>query len=177
MQCNKGTGRQTVGDADFWVFSRRQGLPVIGWHARSLATWFRSGVSALYGTRSRLACSTGRSPPPLRHRAEKCPAGVAPAYPTRQVGASAARPRTQSAGTHGVEPCASALETDCSPRSTSLIAGGRCPQAVPAGVEPAPVWLTASRTTSCASGQSITQFRRLGSNQRPPRFQRGALTE
>src|SRR5262249_12977396 len=57
-------------------------------------------VSALYGTRTRLTCVTNRSPHPLRHRAEKeeCPAGVAPAYPTRQVGAWAARPRTQKQG-------------------------------------------------------------------------------
>lgn len=50
--------------------------------------------SALYGTRTRLTCSTGRPPLPLRHRAKKCPAGVAPAYPPWQGGASAARPRT-----------------------------------------------------------------------------------
>src|SRR5436309_11485706 len=35
---------------------------------------------------------------------KECPAGVAPACPTRQVGASAARPRTRSARAEGVEP-------------------------------------------------------------------------
>ena len=80
-------------------------------------------VSALYGTRTRLACSTGRSPHPLRHRAQECPAGVAPACPPRQGGAWAARPRTPEARTEGVEPSPCALEAHCSPRSTSLTGG------------------------------------------------------
>src|SRR6516225_10161173 len=104
---------------------------------------------------------------------KECPAGVAPACPTRQVGAWAARPRTQQARTEGVEPSASRLELDCSPGSTPLSNSGRdrtrtCKglrlarlptgchracwlalpyRAVPAGLEPAPVWVTASRTT------------------------------
>jgi hypothetical protein len=77
------------------------------------------------------------------------------------------------ARTEGVEPSASRLELDCSPGSTPLSNSGRdrtrtCKglrlarlptgchracwlalpyRAVPAGFEPAPVWVTASRTT------------------------------
>src|SRR3954468_4492835 len=53
-----------------------------------LAARPRPERSALYGTRTRLACSTGRSPHPLRHRAfAECPAGVAPACPAWEAGA------------------------------------------------------------------------------------------
>jgi hypothetical protein len=54
---------------------------------------------------------------------QECPAGVAPACPPRQGGASAARPRTRRARTEGVEPSASGLEPDCSPGSTSFTSG------------------------------------------------------
>src|SRR5262245_50726489 len=60
--------------------------------------------SAPDGTRTRLTCSTGRPPRPLR------PGAVGPAT------------RAGRARTEGVEPSASRLELDCSPGSTSLSA-------------------------------------------------------
>ena len=148
-------------------------LPSTAYQTVASPLGFGPVVSALYGTRTRLACSTGRSPHPLRHRAEECPAGVAPPCPTRQVGASAARPRHGQQGRKESNPLAPALEAGCSPGSTPLTVSGRdrtrtCKgfrlacfpsrchracwlalpnQAVPAGLEPATVWLTASRTT------------------------------
>ena len=79
--------------------------------------------------------------------------------------------RNRPARAEGVEPSACGLEPHYSPRSTPL-----SKSAAQAGLEPATVSLTASRSTIELQGNRARQFRRLGSNQRPPRFQRGALT-
>src|SRR5262249_60632579 len=101
----RGAGNQTglVGSGDpagtasspFPSQSGRQesDLPSTAYQTVASPLGFGPILSALYGTRTRLACSTGRSPHLLRHRAEECPAGVAPAYPTRQGEASGARRR------------------------------------------------------------------------------------
>lgn len=120
-----------------------------------LAARPRPEMSALYGTRTRLACSTGRSPHPLRHRA--CKSAWRESNPLVHLGGVVPGPlghrrvRNTKARAQGVEPTASGLEPHCSPRSTSLAKQGKeltlPKQAVPAGLEPAPVWLTASSTT------------------------------
>src|SRR5271163_4015968 len=77
-------------------------------------------ASALDGTRTRLACSTNRSPHPLRPRAKKSVRRES--HPPIHLGKmvpDAARPRTRSARTEGVEPSVPVLEAGCSPRSTS----------------------------------------------------------
>ena len=61
-------------------------LPVTAYQTVASPLGFGPKFSALDGTRTRLACSTGRSPHPLRPRAEECPAGVEPAFPARQAG-------------------------------------------------------------------------------------------
>ena len=88
-------------------------------------------ISALYGTRTRLACSTGRSPHPLRHRAGECPAGVAPACPPRQGGAWAARPRTREQGRKESNPLRLFW------RQAALPGARPCRSAEGAGLEPA----------------------------------------
>ena len=113
-------------------------------------------------------CSTNRSRHPLRHRAKKCPAGVAPACPAWEASASTNRPQTQQARVEGFEPSARGLEPRYSPRSTPL--SESCP----------------GRTRTCnrlvnseplyhLSYKARSQFWRLGSNQRPLRLQRSAL--
>src|SRR5262245_32845594 len=57
---------------------------------------------------------------PLQSIPQVCPAGVEPACPPWEGGACAARPRTCRARVEGVEPSASGLEPDCSPRSIPL---------------------------------------------------------
>jgi hypothetical protein len=89
-----------------------------------LAARPRPESSALYGTRTRLACSTGRSPHPLRHRACKAPGGSRTRLSTLarwcldRSATGATGPR--EARTEGVEPSACGLEPHCSPGSTSL---------------------------------------------------------
>jgi hypothetical protein len=121
--------------------------------------------SALYGTRTRLACSTGRSPHPLRHRAvRECFVGQASSLPlTLASWKLALRDHlwiSPQARTEGVEPSAPVLEAGSSPRSTSLsiscpgrirtctrlvnnqphnrCATGQSQSERPAGIEPAP---------------------------------------
>ena len=105
-------------------------LPSTAYQTVASPLGFGPVVSALYGTRTRLACSTGRSPHPLRHRAEECPAGVAPACPTRQVGASAALPRTHEQGRKESNPLRQGWRLTALP-------GARPYEAEGTGLEPA----------------------------------------
>ncbi len=62
---------------------------------------------------------------------EECPAGVAPAYPTRQVGAWAARPRTQKQGRKESNPLRQGWSL------TALPGAHPCQSAEGTGLEPA----------------------------------------
>jgi hypothetical protein len=86
-----------------------------------------------------LRCSTRPS--------RKCPAGVAPACPPWRGGAWAARPRTREQGRKESNPLRAGW-------SRTALPGARpCRSAAPAGLEPAPLPLTAGGTTVVLRGK------------------------
>lgn len=111
-----------------------------------------SKKSALYGTRTRLTCSTGRPPLPLRHRAKSVRRESHPPIHHGKVA-----PRLLGHGhisrTEGFEPSRHALEAHCSPRSTSLTADPKLKQT------------PNRRGASFCLRASASEFRELESNQ------------
>src|SRR5215468_11939889 len=167
---------------------------------------------------------------PLSPRPEEAPyTGLEPVFPGRQPGrctpassqgvrvSGGSRTRLSDAAgrclgcsttdtearTEGVEPSASRLELDCSPRSTPLSNSGRdrtrtCKglrlarlptgchracwlalpyRAVPAGLEPASVWVTASRTNIVLRDSHCERTEQESNlNERGARLSQGPMT-
>ena len=116
-------------------------LPSTAYQTAASPLGFGPKVSALYGNRTRLTCSTDRLARQHHHRAKRVSGGSRTRLSDaagRCLGCSAT---DTQARTEGVEPSACGLEPHCSPRSTSL----KNP-AAPAGIEPATLRLTTGRS-------------------------------